>query len=275
MYRYRTLDPDRIVETIARLERRIAERFPTSGLRKVCNELLDVARETKLRTADAARANVGLRIGIAFVLALGLGGLYTVASIIEVKRDAESLFGVLQGIDAAVSILVFTGAAALSLSTIEGRMKRHRALAHLGELRSLVHVIDMHQLTKDPSAAAMIATGTPSSPQRQLSVFELARYLDYCSEMLSLVAKVAALHAQSTKDPVVIEAESDLVQITSNMSNKIWQKITIVQGQFGLMLPAPAPAPAVAVAAASASAEGPSAGLSSPVPPNDLAPKIS
>jgi hypothetical protein len=47
--------------------------------------------------------------------------------------------------------------------------------------------------------------------------------------MLSLAAKVAALYAQSTKDPVVIETASDLAQITSNLSNKIWQKINIVQ----------------------------------------------
>ena len=32
----------------------------------------------------------------------------------------------------------------------------------------------------------------PSSPKRLLSPFELTRYLDYCSEMLSLAAKVAA-----------------------------------------------------------------------------------
>lgn len=231
MYRYRTLDPDRIVETIARLERRIAERFPTSGLRKVCNELLDVARETKLRTADAARANVGLRIGIAFVLALGLGGLYTVASIIEVKRDAESLFGVLQGIDAAVSILVFTGAAALSLSTIEGRMKRHRALAHLGELRSLVHVIDMHQLTKDPSALSPGFIPAPHSPKRTMSKGDLLRYLDYCSEMLSITGKLAALFAQSVNDEVVIEAVNDVENLGSNLSRKIWQKITMLDAE--------------------------------------------
>jgi hypothetical protein len=92
-----------------------------------------------------------------------------------------------------------------------------------------VHVIDMHQLTKDPSTAATISGATPSSPKRAMTPFELTRYLDYCSEMLSLAAKVAALYAQSTKDPVVIDAASDLQQITSNLSSKVWQKINIVQ----------------------------------------------
>jgi hypothetical protein len=46
---------------------------------------------------------------------------------------------------------------------------------------------------------------------------------------LSLTAKVAALYAQSSKDPVVIAAASDIGQITTNLSNKIWQKIALMQ----------------------------------------------
>jgi hypothetical protein len=34
--------------------------------------------------------------------------------------------------------------------TIETRVKRRRALRAIHELRSIAHVIDMHQLTKDP-----------------------------------------------------------------------------------------------------------------------------
>ena len=48
-------------------------------------------------------------------------------------------------------------------------------------------------------------------------------------QMLSLLAKIAALYAQSTSDDVVIEAASDLSTLTTNLSSKIWQKITLVQ----------------------------------------------
>jgi hypothetical protein len=65
------------------------------------------------------------------------------------------------------------------------------------------------------------------------------RYLDYCSEMLSLTGKVAALYAQATKDSIVIEAASDIGQITANLSGKIWQKITLVQAREGRNLPLP------------------------------------
>jgi len=226
---YRTLNAEKIVSTLETLARRISERFPGAGLERVCLELLAIARESNARLLAVSRPNRALRTGIAIILAAGAGLLVYVLSILEVKRDAENLFGVLQGIEAAVNIVVLVGAGVLFLTTLESRWSRQRALADLHELRSIVHVIDMHQLTKDPSTASQVNTSTPSSPQRTLTPFELTRYLDYCSEMLSLAAKVAALYAQGTRDPVVIETASDLGQITSNLSSKIWQKITLVQ----------------------------------------------
>ena len=58
---------------------------------------------------------------------------------------------------------------------------------------------------------------------------DLARYLDYCSEMLSLTGKLAALFAQSVNDEVVIEAVNDIENLGSNLSRKIWQKITMIE----------------------------------------------
>lgn len=226
---YRTLSPDHIVRTVETLERRIVERFPGCGLANVCAELSEIARNSKAKVTAASEPNMPLRIGIGCVLLLGLAALAYVGTIIEVKRDSENLFGVLEGIDAAVNTLIVTGAGIYFLTTLEGRWHRERALHDLHELRSIIHVIDMHQLTKDPSRASTVGTSTPSSPQRPMSPFELARYLDYCSEMLSLAAKVAALYAQGTRDPLIIETASDLSQITSDISSKIWQKITLVQ----------------------------------------------
>ena len=87
----------------------------------------------------------------------------------------------------------------------------------------------MHQLTKDPSMGVNVGSDTPSSPRRTLTRFELTRYLDYCSEMLSLTSKVAALYAQALPDPVVTDAVSDIERIASGLSQKIWQKIMILQ----------------------------------------------
>jgi hypothetical protein len=116
----------------------------------------------------------------------------------------------------------------LFIVTLEQRVKRRRVLRALHELRVIMHVIDMHQLTKDPSAGVIVGGNTPSSPPRTLKPYELSRYLDYCSEMMSLTSKVAVLFAQSFPDPVVTDAVSDIERIASGLSQKIWQKIMII-----------------------------------------------
>jgi hypothetical protein len=147
------------------------------------------------------------------------------------KTTADNVYTVLQGVEATMNILVLIGAALLFLFTVEERMKRKRALKALHELRSIIHVIDMHQLTKDPSAIIGALAPTEHSPKRTLSASELIRYLDYCSEMLSLTSKVAALYAQSLPDPVVTDAVSDIERLTTNLSQKVWQKIMILENE--------------------------------------------
>jgi hypothetical protein len=61
-----------------------------------------------------------------------------------------------------------------------------------------------------------------------MSEFELMRYLDYCSEMLSLTGKLAALYMQNMRDPVVIESVNEIEDLTTSLSRKIWQKIMIL-----------------------------------------------
>ena len=87
----------------------------------------------------------------------------------------------------------------------------------------------MHQLTKDPSLVLGRDHDTAASPKREMTAFELGRYLDYSSEMLSLAGKVAALYAQDLDDPVVVEAVNDIEMLATNLSRKIWQKIAILQ----------------------------------------------
>ena len=89
----------------------------------------------------------------------------------------------------------------------------------------------MHQLTKDPEHLITGAPTTPSSPTRKFTFFEMSRYLDYCSELLSLSSKVAALHVQSVNDPVVLTAVNDIENLASNLSNKIWQKIVVINAE--------------------------------------------
>ena len=226
---YRTLDPDKIVATLGQLERRISERFPNAGLVRVCTELTAIAQESRARTDKLARPNLVLRSSSVLVALAGVVALIYVARLINVHGANTELFGMMQGIEAAVNLLIVVGAAVLFLTTLEGRARRNAALSDLHQLRSIVHVIDMHQLTKDPSGVLHPGADTASSPKRITSGPELVRYLDYCSEMLSLASKVAALYAQSATDPQVIDAVNELERLTTSLSQKIWQKINIVE----------------------------------------------
>ncbi len=233
-----TLDAEKVIETIATLQRRIVERFPGAGLGAVCGNLLALAQASSARAERIARRHVLLRLGLLALSVLAAGLLAWILSRLDYSRtDGDSVFTVFQGIEAVANLVVLTGATLLFTITIEQRLKRRRALAALHELRVIMHVIDMHQLNKDPSASVIVGGKTPSSPARTLTPYELSRYLDYCSEMMSLTSKVAVLFAQSLPDPVVTEAVSDIERIASGMSQKIWQKIVMVDT---LLLKAPA-----------------------------------
>jgi hypothetical protein len=228
---YRHLDLDRILDTAARLQRRISERFPDASLGRVAAELLAVGEQARARVERMRRPHRRIRIiviaGIVLV-ALAVAGAAWLA--FGLRPRALGITEFLQGLDAAVNEILLVGAAVYFLVSAERRYKRREVLHALHELRSIAHVIDAHQLTKDPEAILWPEQQTTaSSPERPMSPFELTRYLDYCSELLSLIAKLAAFHAQSDDDSVVLAAVNDVELLAGSLSNKIWQKMTILE----------------------------------------------
>jgi len=223
------LKPGPVLETIERLVARIFERFGDCGLYRACVQLHEIAKEDTRRAVSIGRGYKGLRALVFIILVAGLWVLGWMLTLIDfTKTAADNVYAVAQGIEAAANLTVLTGAAVLSLLKLEERLKRRRALAALHELRSIVHVIDMHQLTKDPSKF-VVRANTPSSPPVLLDEFQMTRYLDYCSEMLSLTSKVAVLFGQSLDDQAVANVVSDIEHVGAGLSQKIWQKIMILQ----------------------------------------------
>jgi hypothetical protein len=227
---YRTLNPTLIIETAERLEERIADRFPESGLRKVGRELVALGKDLRTAAHHLEQPIWWLRIIVAFAVFAGAGVFLFVGTILPFERFADTgdVVDSVQGIEASLNTIILAGLGLLALVRAEATIKRQRVFRHLHGLRSLIHVIDMHQLTKDPSALSADFTPTPHSPPRITDPGDLKRYLDYCSEMLSITGKLAALFAQSVNDEVVIEAVNDIENLSSNLSRKIWQKITII-----------------------------------------------
>jgi len=225
---YRQLDDDRIIETLERLRHRITERFPTSSLARVGEELLAIAHESASHIAYLSKPNWPIRATVGLAIAVMLAVVVTAGSQLGLAAHIAGWPDFLQAVEAAINDLVFLGIAIFFLLTIETRLKRRRALAALHQLRSIAHVVDMHQLTKDPEQLLTNPPSTASSPARTMTRIELGRYLDYCSEMLSVTSKIAALFVERFDDPVTLAAVNEIESLTAGLSRKIWQKISML-----------------------------------------------
>ncbi|MCC6793764.1 MAG: hypothetical protein IT366_01495 [Candidatus Hydrogenedentes bacterium] len=225
---YRHLRHEGIAHTAEQLRLRVVERFPNSGLSKVAAELAEIARAAEFRAAEIVEPIAWLRNSVYTGIIL----LLAICTFIVVKYRPGvgdyDLSHFVQILDGAMNVAVLSGGAIFSLVTVENRVRRSRALKAAHELRAVAHVIDMHQLTKDPDRVMGATSPTEHSPNVKLTPIGLTRYLNYCTEMLSLIGKIGAYYIQDFDDPVAIEAINDLEALTTGLSQKMWQKIMIV-----------------------------------------------
>ncbi len=224
---YRSLNAEKIVETCRASRDRITERFPGSGLSKVAGELLSVSEHAAELSGWLAKPHLPLRtfagLGIMAVLIIVVG----VALNVKVQPTFGSIADFLQGSEAAINEVVFLGIAVFFFLTLETRLKRRRALKAVHELRSMAHIIDMHQLTKDPERISDAPPPAAAGVKRPRSPAELIRYLDDCSDLLALISKIAALYVQRFDDPVTLTAVNEVEDLTNGIARKMWQKIML------------------------------------------------
>jgi hypothetical protein len=226
-FNYRRLDAAKIIETIQALGGRIERRFTGCGLSRVAAELLRVGEEAVGRSLWIRKPHLPLR-GAALLLSLAIIVLLGLMLFHIHQFKFDDYTNSIQALEASISSVVFVGAAILFFVSWENRIKRRRALSAIHELRALAHIVDMHQLTKDPESYFAPATA-PGQSTRRMTPFELNRYLDYCSESLALISKIAALYVQDFPDPVLLDAVDDVEDLTAGFSRKIWQKLTILE----------------------------------------------
>jgi hypothetical protein len=225
------LAADHVGATVAHLERRIHARFGERGLTKAVRDLghlvalvqteADQSHVRLQRTTLVARAT-SIVIITATVFALVFSLRSAVIEGLEQTADWVPL------VESAINDLVFAAIAVLFLWAMPERLERRALLRLLHRLRSLAHVIDMHQLSKDPEQVSPTYVPTAQSVRHGLDADQLYHYLDYCSEMLSLTAKAAALCGEHSSDGVVLETVSTIETLTTELSNKIWQKISLL-----------------------------------------------
>ena len=99
---------------------------------------------------------------IAFVAAL-LAVLAFSVSRLRLEVGSITFIELIQVFESATNEIILIGAALLFLVSIEGRVKRNRVIKDINRLRSIAHVIDIHQLTKDPTV--IIAGGSNDGQQ--------------------------------------------------------------------------------------------------------------
>jgi hypothetical protein len=223
------LEAPRIVETIERLKQRIDSRFVNSSLSRICGELLLTAQSAAARSAQFERPIIVIRLLTWLLIILLVGAIGLAVTSVGFRWRQLELTEFIQASEAGLNEAVLLGAGLYFLIGLERRIKRSRALRAIHELRSVAHIIDMHQLTKDPERLLNRYKITDVSPKQTMSAFELSRYLDYCSELLSLTGKVAAIYVQRFDDPVVLDAVGEIEDLTTGLCQKIWQKLTVLQ----------------------------------------------
>jgi len=222
---------DHVGATVAQLERRIHTRFGERGLTKAARDLAHlvvlVGDEAALSRARLRRMTVTARTASIVIIAATLVALaisLRSAVMTGLARTADWV----PLVESVINDLVFAAIAVVFLWAFPERLERRSMLRLLHRLRSLAHVIDMHQLSKDPEQVSPTYVPTAESVTHGLNADQLHHYLNYCSEMLSLTAKTAALCAEHSTDGVVLETVSYIETLTTELCNKIWQKISLL-----------------------------------------------
>lgn len=223
---FRELNADHLIKTLNRLQLRIKERFPTSGLSQVAATVGEVAGHAVVTAQTIKQPNWPLRIGLGLVALLALiVGIVT--GIVELK-DAQSPLGkAIDFLKVFQPALVWISAVGLFLWTLEARFKRRKAVKAAHELRALAHIIDMHQLTKDPERI-----GKPrddKSTDGPMSAEAVEQYLHYCTELLAIISKIGQLYVQGFPDSTALAAVDQCENLATGLSQKIWQKIMIIE----------------------------------------------
>jgi hypothetical protein len=225
------LEPVPVIGTARRLRDRVGARFPDRGIHRVAQELVTLTEQVADASAGSRRRTRLVRtashvvIGIVVLVALVAFGFAVEGAFTEAPDNGLDWLPL---IESAVNDIVFVALAVVLLYTFPERVQRSDLLAKLHRLRSLAHIIDMHQLTKEPESLRDAFVNGTDGADVDLSPEQVEYYLEYCTELLSLVGKAAALCAEESQDEIVLNTVSTIESLTMGMSRKVWQKITVL-----------------------------------------------
>lgn len=224
------IHPQKLIDTIDAVRRQLELDFPGSGLASLCEELLNKGQEAEENLRKIIRPVWPLRLltwGLALMIPLGI---FFTCYRFKMNHENMNIPDFVSLLEAGTNEMFLISAFIFFLVTFEQRVKLKRALQSLHELRSIAHVIDMHQLGKDPASVSKPVEKV-SKDQTVKTAQDLRIYLEGCNEMLSLTGKIAAMYLNRLSDSGVVNAVNDIELLTTGLSRKIWQKILLSQSE--------------------------------------------
>jgi hypothetical protein len=220
-----------VAATASKLVERISSRFGQDHLTDVALQVERVARMSDAKLKKSLRLGRVIRwLTWPWVLAAALGIVAWIRSLhltIELK-DAGDLA---QSLDSIFQLLLVLGAGAWFLLSIGSKVQRAALLKALQELNELAQVVDLIQLDKDPDRLHFSKEQrTDKSPTlgKANTAFLLSRYLDYCAELLSILAKVGCLYRDKVSDEVVLSRLGDFDRLTNQLRANISTKMSLI-----------------------------------------------
>ncbi len=140
----------------------------------------------------------------------------------QLRLNVPTSFAEILGtLDAAANLAFLTVGLMFLVYRFRVEKRREKVMRMLHRIRSLVHLLDMVQLTKNLEV----------EPKGDLSIADKIRYLDACSQAAALAGKSAALLIGEYDEPSVISAVTEIEIVCSGISQKIWAKIAVLQAE--------------------------------------------
>ena len=145
-------------------------------------------------------------------------GIASVVVGLELPNKSLDVLEFVQVVESRLNDLVLVSAGIFFVDSLETRINRRRALDAINELRSLLRIVDVHQLTKDPHHVLSSAMNTARSPARSSDPTLLRRDLSTASSCRS---------SRGGSPPSTLNTS----MMRSFISTKIGQKIILLQRQ--------------------------------------------
>ena len=217
------LDPARIIQTAENLARRVSDSLPKSTLAGLAVELAGIARATDVRVREAGRPIYAIRAASLLAIGSSLLGLWYLVGHIHTRWEFGTITEVFESTDAGFNLLILLAGALWFLITLEGRAKRKKALAFLGELREFIHVVDVTQLYYTPD---LYKTG-PAASRTSLDLDHT--YLLFCTEMLAVISNLAPLYTRGAAGDSIWRAAADVEMLANAIAAKLTSKAETVR----------------------------------------------